>query len=268
MHISQVIRKLRYRGSKYYKATVRFIKAKLLRREFGVRCNICGHEDFAFLGSKWHKGIVCSNCGSSIRHRLFWAAVSHNRKFDFKLSESRVIHFAPDNCIKERLKEKSGQYLTADLVTEGQYYKDLDYNIDMTNMDQIQENEFDLLLAFDVLEHIPKHIDAIKETHRILKNGGYCIFSVPQKDGLIHSEEDLTITNSKDREKKFGQFDHWRIYGDDFKDFLEDNGFKVTIVDKNSFEDSFVEKSVLYPPQISRHPLATNNRRIYFGQKM
>jgi hypothetical protein len=39
--------------------------------------------------------------------------------------------------------------------------------------------------------------------------------------------EDLTVTDPKEREKLFGQRDHVRIYGKDYKDRLKEAGFFI-----------------------------------------
>ncbi len=41
------------------------------------------------------------------------------------------------------------------------------------------ENEFDALLSFDVLEHVPDYVAAIGEFRRVLKPGGWLILSAP-----------------------------------------------------------------------------------------
>lgn len=41
-------------------------------------------------------------------------------------------------------------------------------------------NEFDVIGAFDVIEHIPDDVGAIKQVYAALKPGGYCMLSVPQ----------------------------------------------------------------------------------------
>ena len=51
-------------------------------------------------------------------------------------------------------------------------------------MKLLKNDFFDCVIACDVLEHVPKHISGIREVNRILKKGGYCIFTVPQKDNL------------------------------------------------------------------------------------
>lgn len=234
-----------------------------------VQCNICSWKDFKLESDAWHPHTICPNCQSQVRQRLFYALIVDHERFNIKhlFAEKEVLHIAPDPCLTVKLRELSGTYITADFLAEGYDYDQIDINLDMSNMHQVSDASIDTILAFDVLEHIPNHINAIKESHRVLKSGGHCVFMVPQQDGRSETYEDLSIIDPKKREAEFGQWDHVRIYGDDFKQMIQEQGFDVVELDKNSVAASDVTKNVLYPPVVSKHPLATNERRVYFGQK-
>lgn len=236
---------------------------------YNYECNICSWRDNRFEGDSWHLNIICPRCRSQIRQRLFWAAINHLENVNIKkvIKYKKVIHFAPDKNLVKSISSVAKEYITADLLLDGYSYQNIDLNIDLSDMEQIKDQEFDCLIAFDVLEHVPKHLKAIEESNRILKLGGYCIFTIPQKDNLDTTYEDLSIINSKEREAKFGQWDHLRIYGNDFKQMIEERGFDVIEISADEFDSQLVKKNILFPPLLSKHPLATNYRRIYFGRK-
>lgn len=235
-----------------------------------VECNICGWHDVRFLSDRWHAHVICPRCGSKIRQRLFWAAVNHRKDLNITeiLNNKKVLHFAPDRCLTRKLAQEARQYKTADLLAEGYRYRSIDLTLDMSDMQGIDDEAFDCVLAFDVLEHIPDYRKALAETHRVLAPNGYCIFTVPQKDHLQTTYEDSSITEPKEREETFGQWDHLRIYGDDLAEIIAESGFEVTPVSEKHFNDELVLRNVLYPPVLSDHPLATNHRRVYFGRKV
>lgn len=235
----------------------------------GVECNVCGNKVMKLGSDDWHQFVVCSNCGSQIRHRLLMAALNETDQFNYRtiLANKTVLHFAPDKCLRKYLEKLAGKYLTADFMAEGYHYESIEYNLDISNMPTIKDNSIDLLVALDVLEHVPKHQDALREVFRVLKPGGICAFTIPQKDGLEKTFEDEKITAAEDRLKYFGQWDHLRIYGNDFTEFMKNAGFQVSIIDEHSFPQKLVGRHVLFPPVLSLNPLATNYRRVYFGTK-
>ena len=234
-----------------------------------VECNICHFRAKRFNSDSWHLYCNCAYCGSGVRQRLLMASFTNLDKFNFQsiISNKKVLHFAPEKALSKIIQSNAGEYKTADFLAEGYKYDKIDYNIDISSMRTIPNESFDCVIACDVLEHVRNHLGGIKEVHRVLKNGGYCIFTVPQKDNLKITLEDLTITDKNERERVFGQFDHMRIYGEDFVSMLEDAGFETTAVNESYFKKSLVERNVLFPPVLSKHPLATNYRKIFFGKK-
>jgi SAM-dependent methyltransferase len=229
-----------------------------------VRCNACGWEGRQFISDSWHKHINCPRCHSGVRQRLFIAALQNieNLSFDRLIHNKRILHFAPEDIISSIIRNKSEHYAIADFLLQN-----VDLKLDISNMPEIKDESFDIVIAFDVLEHVSDYKKALEEIHRILFSKGYGIFTVPQKDNLLTTYEDPTIVSPEDRTKHFGQWDHLRIFGDDFSNIIESKGFTVVAVNESMFSEGIVRRHVLFPPMLSKHPLATNYRKVFFCQK-
>jgi SAM-dependent methyltransferase len=132
----------------------------------------------------------------------------------------------------------------------------------------VHDESFDIVIACDVLEHVPSDLAAMRELHRILRPGGTAILTVPQKDSPATTDEDSSVTDPAERERRFGQRDHVRMFGDDFLDRLAKTGFKPAIVSIELFPAEIAKRHVLHPPISNKNPLATNQRRIYFAKKL
>ena len=230
-----------------------------------VQCNLCGWQGRHFLSDSWHEHINCPRCNSGIRQRLFIAAIYGIERLSVQrlIKGKRLLHFAPELAISLLLRDQAAQYVTADFLRN-----DCDFSLDLSDMPAIGDGSFDVVIAFDVLEHVPDYQKAIGEVHRVLSDGGWGIFTVPQKDNLKETFEDRTIVTGKDRKKYFGQWDHLRIFGDDFPKILERTGFNVQIVEGSLFPLQLSTKNVLFPSVLSTHPLATNYRKVFFAQKI
>ncbi len=261
--ISHLAKRISNKG-KYYFSKMYF---KLFKPR--VVCNICGWGDFNFHSDSWHPHTVCPQCQSQVRQRLFWAVIDEHKKYNKEnlLKDKGILHVAPEENLRRHISKMSKDYKTADFFTEGYQYSGIDYNIDITDMPTITNETFDCVIVFDVLEHVSDDKKALKELNRILKPGGTVILTVPMKDNLKITYEDATITDPKQRELAYGQFDHLRIYGEDFVKKVSDHGFDVDVVDHTLFDEATIKKHVLFPPVLSLHPLATNYRKIYFGTK-
>jgi len=240
------------------------LKSVLLSYPKKVQCNICGWSGSRFLSDPWHEHVNCPKCYSEIRQRLFFAALQNidHLLFEKIISNKRILHLAPEKIIRSHIKSKAAYYATADFMRS-----DCDFKIDMSNMPEIKNESFDIVIAFDVLEHVPNYQKALEEVHRILSLKGLGIFTVPQKDKLLVTYEDPGIVTPENRIKHFGQEDHLRIFGDDFQKNVESKGFTVTAVNESYFPERLIKKHVLFPPLLSKHPLATNYRKIFFSQK-
>lgn len=229
-----------------------------------VECNVCGWTGRRFLSDGWHLGTNCPFCRSSVRHRLFIATLDHiaDLSFEKTIFGKEILHFAAEEAISAHVKPKAMHYVTADYLRGG-----FDLRLDITKMPEIPDGEFDVVMAFDVLEHVSNYRRALNEIYRALKPRGLAILMVPQKDHLITTYEDPSIVSEEERIRHFGQRDHLRIFGDDFPEAVHEHGFTVRIIDETCFSVELRDRHVLCPAEPSPHPLATNHRKVFFCER-
>ncbi|MEP7108061.1 MAG: methyltransferase domain-containing protein [Ferruginibacter sp.] len=217
-----------------------------------VECNICHYKTDILNSDAWHNFSVCPRCGSGVRLRLLWATLNSTSEWsiDKLIKNKAVLHFAPEKAISDLVERVARKYKTADLLADGYLnaYHHIDYNMDISDMHQLHDGEYDCIIACDVLEHVHDDKKALREVYRVLSKSGYCIFTVPQKDRLEKTYEDLALTDPKESEEKFGQLDHQRIYRNDFVQMMQDAGFEIVQVDESDFDDKRRTRNVLYPP--------------------
>jgi len=160
----------------------------------------------------------------------------------------KALHFAPERILTRLFQSYPNiEYISADIDPQKAMRKE---DITATSF---PDSMFDLIFCSHVLEHIEDDNKAMKELVRILKPDGFAILLVPIKDSfhgrvIEKTFEDFSVTSPEEREKVFGQRDHVRIYGRDFKERLEKAGFRVTI-DKfiQSLPEELVKKYALLP---------------------
>ena len=192
-----------------------------------VACPCCGGNFSKFLPYGFNnpqEDSQCPRCGCVERHRILWLYLQNKTNF-FK-DKLKVLHFAPEHWFQKSFKSLPNlDYITTDLFDRLAMVK-----MDITNI-TYEDNQFDVILCNHVLEHIPDEHKAMKELLRILKPNGWAILQVPLDLRLEKTFEDSNIVSREDREKFFGQYDHVRLYGLDYKDKLEEAGFKVKVED-------------------------------------
>jgi SAM-dependent methyltransferase len=190
-----------------------------------TECPVCGKTFNKFMPygyTRTHKNNrLCPNCLSLERHRLLWMYLNH--KTDFFSAPLNVLNIAPEQPFIRRFKKLQNlSYTTADLESPI-----ADVKVDIRDMHVFKDNTFDMIICNHVLEHIDDELKALNELKRILKPGGKAIVQVPIDYSLEYTFEDPSITDKKEREKVFGQYDHVRLYGRDYPERLRKSGFEV-----------------------------------------
>lgn len=171
----------------------------------------------------------CPICGCTDRERLLLLYLQ--QETDIFTRPQKLLHVAPEISL-ERIfrKQHHIDYLTADFMSP--------YVMEMMDITDIRHpsNSFDCILCNHVLEHIPDDIRAMQEIERVLKPGAWSILQVPIAYDLSKTLEDPTITSEEDRYRVFGQRDHVRLYGTDYKSRLEQVGLKVELVNSSKVD--------------------------------
>ncbi|PHS05914.1 MAG: SAM-dependent methyltransferase [Kordia sp.] len=204
-----------------------------------VKCPICNSsfKIFGEFGLNKRINAKCHNCSSLERHRLIYLYLSDTINiFDKNIKPIRLLHFAPEKIFYEMLApNQSISYTPCDLFPELYNYggKSKIEKVDITNI-PFEDQSFDFILCNHVLEHIPDDNLAMSELYRVLSYGGNGIFQVPIDYSRKETYEDWSITSPEEREKAFGQSDHVRWYGQDYKNRLEKVGFTVNEIDVKS----------------------------------
>ena len=197
---------------------------KLLRRVVSLtyrgdtnECNICGFTMSKFIVLN-NGNCLCPKCGSLPRTRRLWQLIEP------EIAGKDILQFSPSKSLSVRIAEGNpNSYVTTDYEDEFE----ADKRHDIQAIDE-QDNSFDIVICYHVLEHIPDDRKAMSELYRILKTGGKCYIQTPFKDGEIY--EDISVTTSVDRLLHFGQEDHLRIYSaSGLKTRLEEVGFVVEV---------------------------------------
>lgn len=169
----------------------------------------------------------CYKCNSTDRERLIYIYLRDKLNIFDLAKNIRILHLAPERNISRVLFNLGYEnYICGDLFAEGYNYPDYVKNINVLNI-PFQDNYFDIIICNHLLEHVPNDIDAMKELYRVLKNDGQAILQVPISNNSEKTFEDFSVTDPKEREIVFGQFDHLRIYGQDYADRLKSVGFKT-----------------------------------------
>ena len=193
--------------------------AKHLHGSVQRQCPCCDyHGPFDAFGMPPRFDAACPECGSLERHRLFVLA---DRAHKVVRASSDVLHIAPESIIGKYLRSRCGRYTTLDLFRDD---ADVKEPIEKTSL---ASESFDHIVCSHVLEHVDDR-RALAEMFRLLRPQGSLLAMVPIIEGWVATYERPEITSEADREVHFGQGNHVRYYGRDFRDRIRSVGFSVT----------------------------------------
>lgn len=206
-------------------------------------CPLCGHAHLEHMDVLWDKlihdwqlnqeevayinrqqGLHCVACKNNLRSMALGAAIMRDQGYDgifsnFCLERNlKILEINPAGGLTQFLHKMSGHRL-------------IEYPaFDMQNL-ALPEEEFDLVIHSDTLEHVPNPVLGLEECRRVMRSQGSCIFTVPLiVNRLTRSRAGLPLShhgNSKDLDND--QVVHSE-FGADMWTFVLRAGFKVCSV--------------------------------------
>lgn len=209
---------------------------------FGLRykCSVCGahtrmRKTCAFdlpvlrekdvVGGEYVEHDDCPICWANQRSRLIYTFFRTRKPL--RPGEA-VLHVAPELTLYRHLFRGANiDYHPADLCPER--YREIPAveKVDITNI-PYADRTFDVVLCNHVLEHVPDDRKAMRELRRVLKDDGVALLQVPLGMKLTETDEDPSIADAGERERRFGQFDHVRLYAEaDYRARLTEAGFSI-----------------------------------------
>lgn len=175
-------------------------------------CTCCGSNQFYFKKALWkelvddwrlspteenyidrQQGIYCKICHNSLRSMALAKAMMRNYHYD-GIFKDFIRHFSQLKILEINEAGNLTPFLSRlphhQLVTYPQ--------TDMMNL-PLENNTFDLVIHSDTLEHVKHPIRGLSECQRVLKKGGFCVYTVPvivdrmtcNREGLKPSYHDM-----------------------------------------------------------------------------
>ena len=199
-------------------------------------CPLCakGYTRFLPAGTPTRPAALCPGCHSLERHRLLWVTLNALWDSGQLGGDGKLLHLAPEKCLQSKLQCRF-QYVSADWNSPL-----ASLNADITRL-PFSRQAFDAVICNHVLEHVTQDMLALRELRQVLKPTGWACIQVPMEGD--RTREDSAIVSPEERLRLYGQEDHVRQYGKDFRERLEAAGFCLQTFPKSMF---------LAPDQVTR----------------
>ncbi|MEJ7934820.1 methyltransferase domain-containing protein [Sphingobium sp. AN558] len=204
-----------------------------LRKVAGARpgrgCPACGATVIGFFRYGDNGEWGCPACGASPRERLMNYLITGGTLG--VPTDGAILHMAPNEASLVRRFSAAADYVPADLDPT-RYVVPLMRRVDLMKL--TDESRFDLFYASHVMEHVPDDHAVLRNIWRALKPGGEAWLIVPLWDKP--TEDGSFAIPPRERERRFGQWDHVRQYGPDFADRIRAAGFDLEEIDAASID--------------------------------
>jgi SAM-dependent methyltransferase len=166
-----------------------------------------------------------------------------------KLSDLSKAHFAiyntSVNSFFNRFLLNNKSFIRSEYITTVPFGTQISERLYSQDLERLtfQNNSFDLVITEDVLEHVRNLDLALKEIHRVLKVGGYHVFTVPINlagNMVIRidtsGKEDIDLLPREYHNDGDNMIVSYRTFGKDTPEVLAQYGFSTEILQSDLLE--------------------------------
>ncbi|AFY53056.1 methylase involved in ubiquinone/menaquinone biosynthesis [Rivularia sp. PCC 7116] len=214
------------------------------------KCNICGKSTiFICIDTKTvRNNMYCPFCQSSSRKRhvakLLISKIFTNISSLVEISaknnlDSVSIYNTDVDDAFYQVLHNSTSYYCSSCIPNVQIGTEISEQVSCQDLEKLSfaDENFDVVITEDVFEHIRDYEKAFFEVYRILKTGGYHIFTVPcffDKPTLVRVDtsgaEDIHLLPPEYHGDRIrGKILAYRTFGIDIFEILEKIGFETTV---------------------------------------
>jgi len=201
-------------------------------------CLVCSWKGYEFspvyLGDNYRPATRCPRCMTYERHRLlkFYAGGRIS-------PEARSLVVGPNKYFSQQLF-KSG-YLSLDINPD----HEPDIVGDLENL-TLPSEEFDYIVCFRVLEHVPNTRKALEGLLRVLKPCGSLFVSVPLYKGMSKTLSYLENRSTCERGPTWSYPDHCHDFAlQDLEALMKEVGFNVSLIEANGADPTQVKYKMI-----------------------
>ena len=155
------------------------------------KCNICGRPTiFLCLDViSARNNMVCIYCRSSSRKRhvanIVIKMIFNDKKIssikDIPKFKDKFIYNTASNDALSMVLKNYISYICSELLPNVKPGTQIGERVFCQNLENLtfSDDSFDIIITEDVFEHVRDHIKGFREIHRVLKDGGFHVFTVP-----------------------------------------------------------------------------------------
>ena len=224
------------------------------------RCYICGKNFYKYMSvynDAWYRDQMAKNginfnftemtynkmedrcpyCHAIDRTRFIMIYIQKNYRAKRNV---KMLYFAPEWSGVDFLQRKMKNI---EVDTDDLYEDMADYHFDIQNLEEIEDETYDLILCSHVLEHVEDDKAALKELHRVLKEGGEALILVPLDLKRVWFDEEMGLSEHENWER-FGQGDHVRRYTHkEIVKRIKQAGFKCDMITIKDVEERLIKEN-------------------------